>query len=372
MRRLAIVGVVVGLVLSSPAGAQAIPSVPPSFVLDAGEPSPCFVFACYSHSALDGDTLVGVGAGVPNVYVWVRDSAGAWSQQAVLVRPDPNAPPFDQEFGSLLAIDGDDVVVSGGALGGLLVYHRDGTSWSYRQTLPGSGYLDLENGTLVTIDESGFAAYEKGAGGLFRKRATLKLPRFVDGYLSGPVELDRNTAVIAGGDDVDGAVFVFQRLFGVWLFAQKLAAPPAAAGGGFGAAVAIDRDRIAVGAPGVPGLDATRPGVVQTYARRGLQWRTVELLSNPIPIESDGYERAFGVAVDIEGRRLVAGARNPSYPFAPFVPANYVYELTGNTWVLSAVLEAGGAQSVEVSGHSVLVDAIRLRYGATPTLFDLP
>jgi hypothetical protein len=35
-------------------------------------------------------------------------------------------------------------------------------------------------------------------------------------------------------------------------------------------------------------------------------------------------------------------------------------------------LETGGAQAVAVSGHSVLVDAIRLRYGVTPTIFDLP
>ena len=212
-----------------------------SFSLFDQDPSPCFVFACHQTSAFDGDTLVAVGAIVPRVYVWVRDSSGQWSEQAVLSRPGEEEPQFDQEFGSLLAIDGDDLVVSGGALGGLLVYQRSGTTWSYRQTLPSSSYLDLEHGTIIATDESDFVIYEKGAGGSFRRRASLKLPSYVDGYLSGPVELDRNTAVIAGGDDADGAVFVFQRLFGLCFFAQKLAAPPAAAGGGFGAAVAIDR-----------------------------------------------------------------------------------------------------------------------------------
>jgi hypothetical protein len=370
MRTLAIVAVVVGLVLPSPAGAQEPPSIASSFTLDEGDPSPCFVFACFGNSAFDGDTLVAVGAQLPNVYVWVRDSAGTWSQQAVLRHPDPSAPPFDQGFGSALAIDGNDLVVSGGALGGLLVFQRSGTTWSYRQTLPASGYLDLENGTLVATDANGLAAYEKGAGGLFRRRATLKLPGFVDGYLSGPVELDCNSAVIAGGDDADGAVFIFQRLFGVWLFAQKLAAPPAAAGGGFGTAIAIDRDHLAVGGPDVPGLDATRPGVVQLYVRRGLQWRAVELLTNPVP--PDSYGRAFGDALDLEGRRLLVSARHPSYPYAPYVPANYLYELTGSSWALSAVLETGPARAVELSGNSVLVDANRLRYGTTPTIFDLP
>lgn len=377
MRTLAILGVVVGLVLSSPAGAQALPSIAPSFTLDTGDPSPCNEFACFRSSAFDGDTLVGIGAEFPSIFVWVRDSAGAWSQQAVFAHPDPSAPPFDQDFGSLLALSGNDLVVSGGALGGLLVFHRSGTTWSYRQTLPTFGSIDLENGILVGTDANGVAAYEKGAGGLFRKRATLKLPRFVDGYLSGPVELDRNTAVIAGGDDADGAVFIFQRLFGVWLFAQKLSAPPAAAGGRFGAALAIDRDRIAVGAPSVVGLDATRPGVVQTYARRGLQWQAGQLLANPVPTvddegDVDGYVRAFGDAVDLEGRRLVASARRPSYPYAPFVPANYVYDLTGSSWVLSAMLEAGPARALELSGNSVLVDAISLRVGTAPVIFDLP
>jgi hypothetical protein len=370
MRTLAIMGVVIGLGLSSPAEAQVPVSIPPSFELEQGDPSPCFVFACYNRSALDGDTLVAVGAALSKVYVWVQDEAGTWSQQAVLEHPDPSAPEFDQDFGALLAIDGDDLVVSGGTMGGLLVFHRSGTIWSHQQTLPSSSYIDLEYGTLVASDSNGFVVYERVAGGLFQKRATLKLPRFVDGYLSGPVELDRNTAVIAGGDDVDGAVFVFQRLFGIWLFVQKLAAPPAAAGGGFGSAVAIDHDHIAVGAPGVPGLDATRPGVVQTYARRGLHWRASDLLDNPVP--PDGEYRAFGAALDLQGKQLLISASPPAYPYAEFVPANYLYELAGNSWAVSAVLEADAARAVELSGNRVLVDEIRLRYGTTPTVFDLP
>ena len=369
MRTLANVAVVIGLALSSPAGAQEVPSIAPTFQLDTGDPSPCNEFACYRSSTFDGNTLVAIGAEFPSIYVWVRDSAGAWSQQAVFAHPDPSAPPFDQDLGSLLALDGDDLVLSGGALGGLLVFHRSGTTWSYTQTLPSADYLDLENGHLIATDSGAFVIYEKSAG-LFRKRATLRLPRSVDGYLSGPVELDRNTALVAGGDEADGAVFVFQRFFGAWLFVQKLAAPPAAAGGGFGAAVAIDHDRIAVSAPNVPGLDANRPGVVQTYARRGLRWRAADLLSNPLP--SDEHSRAFGDAIAIDGGRLLVSARRPSYPYAPFIPANYVYAHTAGGWQLSAVLEADPARAVELSGSTAFVDAARLRLGTTPVFFELP
>ncbi|RYZ02409.1 MAG: hypothetical protein EOO73_31840 [Myxococcales bacterium] len=371
MRTLAFVGIAVGLTLSCPASAQDLPLISPSFTLEGATPSPCFEFACFKLSAFDGDTLAAVGAQYPAVYVFVRDAAGAWSQQAVLLHPDAGEDPRDPEFGDHLALQGDDLVVSGGQLGGLLVYHRTGTTWSYRQTLPSTGSVDLENGILVSTGADGnFAAYEKGAGGLFRQRATLKLPRSVDGYLSGPVELDRNTAIIAGGDDTDGAVFIFQRLLGVWLFVQKLPAPPAAAGGGFGTALAIDRDRIAVGAPDVPGLDVTRPGVVQTYARRGLQWRTVELLTNPVP--PDGNYRAFGNALDLQGERLVISARRPSYPYASYIPGNYLYELTGNRWALSAIIDASASHAVELSGSSLLVDINLLRYGTLPTIVDLP
>lgn len=373
MRTLAIVGVVIGLALSSPAQAQAqVPSIASSFELNDGDPNPCMEFACFTTSAFDGNTLVAVGAEFPNIFVWVRDSAGVWSQQAVFGHPDPNAPPFNQYLGSLIALDGDDLVLSGGETGGVLVFHRSGTTWSYVQTLPTADFLDLEDGHLVSSEGGNFIAYAKGAGGLFRKRATLKLPRFVEGYLSGPVELDHDTAVIAGGDDADGAVFIFQRVLGVWLFVQKLAAPPAAAGGGFGAAVAIDRDRIAVGAPAVAGLDATRPGVVQTYARRGLRWRPTQLLSNPLPVESDGYARAFGGVLDLEGRRLVVSSARPYYPYAPPVTANYAYELTASGWDLSAALEAGPARVVEVSGSSVLIDVSLLRLGTAPNIFALP
>lgn len=370
-RTLSIAGLIVGLAFASPVSAQQPPdAVPPSFVLEqSGDPSSCFEFACYNHSAFDGDTLAAVGAVQPIVYLWVRDSAGNWSQQATVRHPDPNA---STGFGAEIALDGDDLVVTASLSSEVLVYHRSGSAWSYRQTLPGgSASLDLENGILLTTDAVGaFVVYEKGAGGLFRKRATLKLPRFVDGYLSGPVELDSNTAIIAGGDAADGAVFIFQRLFGVWIFAQKLAAPPAAADGGFGAAIAIDRDRIAVGAPNVAGVDETRPGVVQTYARRGLQWRAGELLTNPLP--PDGYYRQFGTALDIQGRRLLIGVALTGDPFAPRPPSVYLYELSGQAWNLTTVLDAAGARAIEFSGNSVLVDAYRYRYGTTPIIFDLP
>lgn len=372
-RRLPPLTLAFSLLVAAPAGAQGSPSVvPASFVLEEGEPSPCFEFACYRGSVLDRQTLVAIGAQLASAYVWVRDSAGTWSQQAVLAHPDPNASWRDSTFAAALALDGDDLVLSAGELGGWLVFRRSGTTWSYRQTLPGTaGTLDLKNGILVATDTSGsFVVYEKGAGGLFRKRATLRLPRFIDGYLSGPVELDANTAVIAGGDDTDGAVFIFQRLLGVWLFAQKLSAPPAAAGGGFGTALAIDHDRIAVGAPDVPGLDPDRPGVVQTYARRGLQWRAGQLLVNPVP--PDGNHRSFGTVVDIEGRRLLASAGAPYYPYAPYLPSAYLFALDGNQWTLAAALDAGPAVALELSGNVALVDADRLRYGSTPIVFDLP
>ncbi len=89
-------------------------------------------------------------------------------------------------------------------------------------------------------------------------------------------------------------------------------------------------------------------------------------------LQLDNNRRAFGDAIDLEGGRLLVSARPPAYPYAPFIPANYVYALTASGWALSAVLERGPARTVQLSGNIAFVDAIRLRLGTTPTVFDLP
>ena len=86
----------------------------------------------------------------------------------------------------------------------------------------------------------------------------------------------------------------------------------------------------------------------------------------------DGWQRAFGTALDLEGRQLLVSTRAPGDPYASFSPANFLYDLQGSRFVVSAALAGGPAVSVHLAGERALVDAHRIRYGTTPTVFDLP
>jgi len=84
-----------------------------------------------------------------------------------------------------------------------------------------------------------------------------------------------------------------------------LLAPDGAYSDKFGAAVAIDGDTIAVGAPQHSGSDiAIWAGVVYIFVRASGTWRLQAELTSDVP----SYNSFFGRSVALEGDTLVAGA----------------------------------------------------------------
>ena len=269
--------------------------------------------------ALEGNTLV-VGAYGENstaaggqsnndasnagaVYVFTR-SNGIWSQQALLKAS--NAEAFD-EFGTSVALEGDTLVVGA-----------------------------ADEASTATGGESNNDAWAAGAAyvftrsnGIWSQEAFLKASNAeTTDFFGYSVALEGNTLVVgaygenssaAGGQSNNdasnaGAVYVFTRSNGIWTQQAFLKASNAGGSDHFGTSVALDGDKLVVGAQsegstaagGENNNDALAAGAAYVFTRSNGVWSQQALLKASNAEEDD----LFGYSVALEGDTLVVGAQS--------------------------------------------------------------
>lgn len=312
-------------------------------------------------------------------YVFVR-TAGVWSQQAYL---KPSTMEANDRFAWELDISGDTIVVSAlgessnatgvngdqsdnsepGA-GAVYVFSRTGTTWSQ------SAYLKASNaeagdsfGVSVSISGDTIAV---GASG-------------EDSPAAG-VDADQGNDPLYGAY---GAAYVFVRNAGTWT--QEAYIKPSVVGqDGFGAAVSVSGDTLAVGAPsdnsnatGVNGNQfdnsLNRAGAAYAFHRNGSTWTEEAYLkpSNTSALKDFGSrlaasdnmvvvgverEDSSGVGVDGTDRGLTSDSIESGSAF--------VYTRNAGNWSQFAYLKASNAFknsdfgfSVAISGDAVLIGA---------------
>ena len=187
--------------------------------------------------AVDGNTAV-VGAFQPTytdpdtsldvsrpgaAYVYIKDSNGAWSQQAKLTASDGAD---GDEFGISVAVDGDTVVV--GARGNV---SKTGAIYVFTKLADDDWTATT---TVAKLTATGGAA---------------------DDLFGASVALYGDSTIVVGAPAA-GSAYVFTKNSGVWSQAANLTATDAETGDEFGISVAVDDDTIAVGAYG---KDGNRP-----------------------------------------------------------------------------------------------------------------
>jgi hypothetical protein len=236
--------------------------------------------------AMSGDRLI-VGAYLADApsaesgaaYIFERDIGGVWNETAKLAAADGAA---DDRFGWAVDIEGDRAIVgayvddnAGGAdAGAAYVFDLIATTWTQTakilnaEALPGDTFgraVALSGGFAVVSalgrDEGGHdggAAYIfEDVGGTWTQRSKLTAdPPTAEGLFGWNVCIEGTTAVVgAVGDATLGAnagrVHVFRRdTTGDWSEVWNSAAPNTGAGDAFGVAVSLDGDRILCGAIG--------------------------------------------------------------------------------------------------------------------------
>jgi hypothetical protein len=191
-------------------------------------------------------------------------------------------------------------------------------------------------------------------------------------YAGRAVALDGDTAVVGaagadvGGNDGQGAAFVYVRDGGVWTQQARLVADDGVAGDEFGFALAISGDRIVVGARFAAIGGEAGQGAAYVFERSGTGWAQQAKLAAADGASFDG----FGNAVAIDGGTVVIGAQNAAVNGNSSQGAAYVYAFDGG-WNLESKLAAsdGAAwvqfgRAVSVRGDSVLVGAVSATVGA--------
>ena len=337
-------------------------------------------------SALDGDTAL-VTSG-EEVYVFTRAGDG-WVESASLVPDDPFERSF---FGAALALDGDTAVVGASfgrapdiRAGAVYVFvHRDGVWEQQAKLLPSTSGQDDYFGFSVDIDgdtvlvgafgNNANDRFDSGAAFVFTRtgesweeqaRLTPDDQRAFDQF-GAAVELDGDTALIAGRTLDDSVVRAFVREAGVWRETQTLR--PAESGSlyaNFGRSIALDGDTALIGANGSGLQDFAGAGYV--FVRRDGVWRNAAKLAASDSVPRDGFGEQ--VALDGDTALITAPLRRLREGFDGAV---YAFGRDGTGWNLLGELapsdlgDGVDVQSVGVDGDTALVG-----YSAGAYAFDL-
>jgi hypothetical protein len=284
---------------------------------------------------LDGNRLV-VGAhsifqSPGLVFVYDRSIAG-WELSSTLKAPDWKL--YD-DFGWAVAIDGDSLIVArptDGSLnskGSVYAYQRQSNgTWLMTQKIANTKPGIWAFGWAMSIDGSRVAIGAKGAAalsprgrvyifelenGLWVEKAEVA-PSLDDigDWFGASVALQGDRLAVGAPQNGTGRAYVFDRQAnGAWV-EQALFTPPVVSptGDEFGRSVAVDGDTVVVGSIGydAPILNV---GAAFIYRLNAGTWSLEQQVSPPF----NGDFAYFGYAVDIDGDSLLVGAPNENGPF---------------------------------------------------------
>ena len=176
------------------------------------------------------------------------------------------------------------------------------------------------------------------------------------------VAIQGNVAVVGAPWDsplgfATGAAYVFEKTTSGWQLQQKLTADDSPSFRLFGASVAIDGDRIVVGAYGDQD-GGNFAGAAYVFVRSGSTWVQEQKLTG----SENSIADAFGFSVAIEGDTIVCGAFGNSDASQTEVGSAYVFRRTPNGWVEQQELTASDAApamrfalSVSISNNTIVV-----------------
>jgi len=334
--------------------------------------------------AISGDTMV-VGAPYEDrttsstyrdtgaAYIFVRDDAGIWTQEAML--RDGGTYRYDY-FGRSVAIWGD--VVAIGTPG------EDSNV-----TGPINAFAFPPNWTNTSAGGSGGVHIYKRTAGVWTQEAFIKsINTAANDSFGTSIALSENTLVVgAPGEDSGssdpadnsllsaGAAYTYTRSYDsfndmwIWSFEAYHKSPFPNADDRFGYSVAIDGDTFVVGAQhesssstginSLPNTSAADSGAVFVFTRSNGSWNTPTYIKPDVVGSADN----FGSSVDIYGDVLIVGApgedssdpANPANNSTTNAGAAYIFTRNGTVWSQTKYLKPTYNRANSYYGVSVAV-----------------
>jgi len=312
-------------------------------------------------------------------------SGSNWAADGVWESRDEDE---DDYAGYSVAIDGlyavvgvlgdDDTAVFGGAA---YVFRNFGAAWALEARLSGGPDSSFQGrfGADVDIDglrlvvgadrEAASAVLRSGAAYVFERHAAgdwrleerleASIPR-EDARFGSSVAISGDSVLVGASSDQGsapgtGAAYTFRFENDAWAFGQKLYAGGGVVNDDFGFCVAIDGDRLAVGAPRANPL-GNDSGEVYFYRHDGSTWIAQSVASS----SNDGAGARFGASLGLSNGLAAIGA-----------PGDFdgegrvhVYEDALVTWLHRTELAAIGALPGDLFGSSLDLDQGNLVVGA--------
>ena len=146
-----------------------------------------------------------------------------------------------------------------------------------------------------------------------------------------------------------GTVSVYEKSGANWIATANLTASPIAANAQFGSSLAVDGNRLAVGAQGETQAGFAAAGAAYIFELNGGSWAQTARVASPTPAASEN----FGASIALEGDTLAVGA--PSSYFAnPQTPGGvHMYRKLGASWTHIGTIRSDAPTSFDRFGRSV-------------------
>jgi hypothetical protein len=182
-------------------------------------------------------------------------------------------------------------------------------------------------------------------------------------FFGKTVAIDSGLAAVGAPDQTNGAVYTYALVGGNWVQTQKLTDPvhPCGSGDFFGTSVAIQDGLLVVGQP--EGCFQVSQGQALVYRLIGGTWVLQQTLLE-IPPLPEFASHGFGTAVAISGNTIAVS--DPENSFTGFgVGAISIYTNNGTTWNPQAqIIAPFGNQNVNSYGFSIDLNGDTLLVGA--------
>lgn len=288
-------------------------------------------------------------------------------------------------YASSLDADGSLAVVGQGVVYGrfsAVAYERSGVTWKMTDVLDGgvataNSYTDVAiSGDTVMVgnisdrNDSGMVTVHQLVGGSFVQTQVLRPIVAREGAQFGRrIEIDGDRAVISApldDQDVDrgGAVYVFERLNGVWIETARIDPPVPRSVSFFGLGLDLDGDTLAAGRPGLT-LGSAESKSTLVFREQNGTWVLEEEIDG-------GGSSGFGYDLALDDDRLAIGSSRHRGPVGRF-GAVFLFERTGTDWALAqrvtenlipaAVREPGMGLQVELAGDLLIAGAASAEIG---------
>jgi len=363
--------------------------------------------------AVEGDTLAVAGqravspAGGHGVVAMYRNVGGVWTFEQQLWDPAPALvqPGHIQDyFGASIGLSNGVLAVNAATpdinVATYFFYERAGSTWTEVDQLTPvasggtyQGPLAIDDGTLLT--RHGTIIYAPGTyenevhlhvhdGSTWVHQGELNpVPgEYGFAWWGGGIDVQADTAIVGSPIStntypLEGSTYVFKRTGTSWALEARLVAPdplpaePVGSASGhlqFGAAVALDQDTLAIGAPGDHTV-AGKYGAVYLFTRTGTTWSFQDKVHRPEPWyfwPTEGFG-SNGLALD--GDHLFVGVPNNSVGVNSWAGAVEVYERSGTSWSWKQTLVPNQLER-EYYGRTVAVDAGTIVVGAPSGSFE--